>query len=109
MGREKQSMGDACVMAGTSQASAMAGLLGVRGLVHVLVLDEGVVALDLHAPQLAEGLKVLLQVALARLVHIKVHHEERRRGLRLAAAQVLALANLPVALQHAMPISYASV
>ena len=102
-------MGTACAMAGTSQAGAMAGLLGVGGLVHVLVLDEGVVALDLHAPQLAEGLKVVLQVALARLVHVKVHHKERGRGLRLAAAQVLALAHLPVALQRAGQISYAGV
>ena len=99
-------MRDAGAEVGTSQAGTMAGLQGVGGLVHVLVLDEGVVALDLHAPQLAEGLKVVLQVALARLVHIEVHHEERRRGLRLAAAQVFALAHLPIALQGAAQSSY---
>ena len=65
-----------------------------------------VVALDLDALEAAVRLKVLLEIALARAVDVKVDHEQRRRRLGLLLADVLAPAHLPVALRVAARIGH---
>ena len=84
---------------GTVQAAEVGALERVRGLVDVLVLHERIVALNLHAHKAAVGLKVALQVALARAVRVKVDHKQCRRRVGLPAPQVLAALHLAIALQ----------
>lgn len=68
------------------------------GRLHIIILDEGIVSLDLHTCQLAKLLKVSLQVTLNRILHIKVDHKQSGGRLGLAPSQIFPPLNIPIAL-----------
>ena len=69
------------------------------GLVHGLVLDKCVALFDLYAGELAVWLKVLVQVALARLLHIEINHKQRCGWLDSLPPHVLTPLYLSITLQ----------
>jgi hypothetical protein len=73
-------------------------LQGVSGLLLRLKLHKSVVVLDVHAPQLAKGLKVALQVTLTRVLRVKVHHKQRGVGLDCPAPLVLPALDVTITL-----------
>jgi hypothetical protein len=73
-------------------------LQGVSGLLLRLKLHKSVVVLDVHAPQLAKGLKVALQVTLTCVLRVKVHHKQRGVGLDCPAPLVLPALDVTITL-----------
>ena len=82
----------------TQEAGQMAVLDGIYGLVQVIVLHKGVVALDLHPLEPAKWLKQLLEVPLACAIHVKVDDEEGGGGRDVLTPPVLAALDLSISL-----------
>jgi hypothetical protein len=78
------------------QMRAAQSLESISSLVYILKLHEGIIALDLDALEAAVGLKMLLQVALACAVCIKVHHKQSRGRLHLSPPQILTAPHLSI-------------
>ena len=76
----------------------MTGLDSLLSLIQVVILDKGIVALDLDTLEPAKGLKQLLEVTLPCAVHVKVHNEEGGGGCDVLPPSVLTALDLPVTL-----------
>lgn len=71
------------------QLATVGLFLGLLGLFHGVVLDEGVVALHVDANELAEGLEEHLQVLALGGLLVEVDNEESLGGLDVLAALIL--------------------
>lgn len=67
-------------------------------LLHLLILDKCICALDLYSDQPAILLEVPLQVSLPRVFHIEIDDKQRTGRLDVSPPRVLAPLYIPVTL-----------